>query len=235
MALLTDFAIQTSIQRGEWGVVREARERGRPWGALVSTNGVRAMHQAIFLGDEPQVERFLAMEAPLGNYLINGTEHSLLWDALVRRLDRAATALLKAGANPDERQLGGAERRPLTEASVQVLPQATLELLRRGPTLRTLPTAQQVQVLEAWGQALLVPAQQAGARQVLAAIQASGWTPALADTTLTDLGPIFAAVMNDGRCMAADHALLGHILGGWRRRVLALAPATSNRHERHRS
>jgi ankyrin repeat protein len=213
MALSPDStAHHTAVERGDWAAVLSARKAGVGWGELTTRQGVTALHQALLRNEALIVENFLAREAPCAPYrLPNGTLQSPLWDAVERGQDRVATALLHAGADPQQPSPHGEAPPLLRMASEQGMVQTCLALLARGVRLTALKTDDRIATLEGLLTASQAMVESQGVA-LLQALEVTGWVPDPEERNRLE------AALDTAQAHASPGLLaaLEHLRGHWR-------------------
>lgn len=171
--------IHQAVETGDWAVILNARRAGLAWDELTNAQGIRALHQAVLMGDTLIIQHMLDWDAPATQYqALNGNTYSPLWAAISRDRDDVGSLLVRAGAECDLSNPFNAEDAPtppLVETSRRRMAQTTLALIHCGVNLRDLTVEQRAQIFQAWITGLVL--KKTGANTVLAGLEATGWYP----------------------------------------------------------
>lgn len=171
--------LHNAVERGVWSEVTRARREGVPWSEITNAQGIRALHQAILIGETPIVRHMLDWDAPPGPYQTKGGQtHSPLWAAISRHKDEVAEMLVRAGAECDLSDPFDPANRdipPLVGASVRRMPKTTTALLHCGADFLGLTSDQRLLIFKSWltGLSLNTP----DSHLAVQALDDTGWFP----------------------------------------------------------
>lgn len=171
--------LHNAVERGVWSEVTRARREGVPWSEITNAQGIRALHQAVLVGETPIVRYMLDWDAPPGQYQTKGGQrHSPLWAAISRHRDDVAEMLVRAGAECDLGDPFDPANRgvpPLVGSSVRRMPQTTMALLHCGADFLGLTPEQRLLIFKSWltGLSLNTP----GSLLAVQALDDTGWFP----------------------------------------------------------